>query len=158
MVAASLSRPGHLALRRGRVSLPGQIYFVTFTTYRRMPLFSHHRLASVASAALACPQAWQHSRLLAWVLMPDHWHGLIQLGDETEELSKIVGRLKSNSSRRLHAEDPGLGPVWARAFHDRALRSDDNVLSAVRYLISNPLRAGLVRRVGDYPYWDATWL
>jgi len=27
-----------------------------------------------------------------------------------------------------------------------------------RYIVANPLRAGLVERIGDYPLWDATWL
>lgn len=58
----------------------------------------------------------------------------------------------------MHLEFPETGAIWARAFHDRALRSDEHVLSAARYLVLNPVRAGLVQRIGDYPYWDAIWL
>jgi hypothetical protein len=32
------------------------------------------------------------------------------------------------------------------------------VLNAARYIVANPLRAGLTRRLGDYPLWDAIWL
>ncbi|MBB4592801.1 hypothetical protein FHR61_000481 [Xanthomonas arboricola] len=42
--------------------------------------------------------------------------------------------------------------------HDRALRKDDDLRIVARYLIANPLRAGMVERVGDYPFWDAIWL
>ena len=42
--------------------------------------------------------------------------------------------------------------------HDRALRRDEDLLAVARYIVANPLRAGLVRRVGDYPLWDAVWL
>jgi hypothetical protein len=49
-------------------------------------------------------------------------------------------------------------PVWARAFHDRALRQDDDMLEVARYIICNPLRARLVRSVREYPFWDAVWL
>jgi putative transposase len=48
--------------------------------------------------------------------------------------------------------------VWADGFHDRALRLEDDVLIAARYIITNPVRAGLVSRVHDYSYWDAVWL
>ncbi|MEQ7866160.1 transposase, partial [Xanthomonas sp. WHRI 8393] len=41
--------------------------------------------------------------------------------------------------------------------HARIVGKDDLRLAA-RYLIANPLRAGLVERVGDYPFWDAIWL
>jgi putative transposase len=38
------------------------------------------------------------------------------------------------------------------------LRNEESVIDAARYIIANPLRAGLVKRVGDYPLWDAVWL
>lgn len=38
------------------------------------------------------------------------------------------------------------------------MRYDEDLLKAARYIIANPLRARLVKRVGDYPLWDAVWL
>ncbi len=157
MDSPSALRPGHAALRHGRASLAGQIYLVTFTTRHRKPFFSEATLAGTASKALTDPIAWQRSRLLAWVLMPDHWHGLIELGNE-EELSSIVRRIKSNSARCLRMEIPDMHAVWARAFHDRALRTGQDVLQAARYVVLNPVRAGLAPRLHGYPYWDAAWL
>jgi hypothetical protein len=48
--------------------------------------------------------------------------------------------------------------VWAPTFHDHALRKDEDLLQAARYIVMNPVRAGLSRRVGDYPYWNCVWL
>ena len=89
--------------------------------------------------------------------MPDHWHGLIELGGG-ESLSGLICRLKANTARCVRLETGGEGAVWARGFHDRALRHEDDVLSAARYVVVNPIRAGLVKRLGDYPYWNAIWL
>jgi REP element-mobilizing transposase RayT len=89
--------------------------------------------------------------------MPDHWHGLIELG-ATGELSRTVQRLKSNTARRLRIENPDFGPVWEKGFHDRAIRSDESLLYLARYVVCNPVRAELVKRAGDYPYWNAVWL
>jgi len=44
------------------------------------------------------------------------------------------------------------------AYHDRALRREYDVVRVARYIIANPLRAGLVDKVGDYPHWDAVWV
>lgn len=151
------SESGHAALRRGRASIPGQIYLVTFVTGQRRALFTNEEMARLVASVVSHQETWKQSRLLAWVLMPDHWHGLIELG-ESDTLSAVVCRLKANTSRQLRVQFPGAGRVWARAFHDRALRRDEHVLSAARYLVLNPVRAGLVRRVGDYPYWNAIWL
>jgi hypothetical protein len=38
------------------------------------------------------------------------------------------------------------------------LRRDEDLRAVARYVILNPVRAGLVQRVGDYPHWDAVWL
>ena len=149
--------PGHSALRRGRVSTPGRIYLVTFTTRDREPTFADHDAARSCAKAIADPQLWARSRLLAWVLMPDHWHGLLSLGDD--DLSRCIGRLKTNSSRAIGAVATGVVRVWARSFHDRALRNDSEALfHAAHYLVMTPVRAGLVSHAGDYPYWDTVWL
>ena len=89
--------------------------------------------------------------------MPDHWHGLIELGDG-ERLSDLMRIFKANVSRRLRPQWPELGPVWEKSFHDRALRQDEEAIAVARYLVLNPVRAGLVTRVGDYPFWNASWL
>lgn len=148
---------GHRALRRGRVSLPGQIYFVTFATHDRDCLFSNFPVAHAVSAAIEDRRLWDASKLLAWVLMPDHWHGAIQLGD-MHSLSAVVQALKTNTARRARAAQPEIDRVWATAFHDRALRQEEDLHAVARYMVLNPVRAGLVKRIRDYPYWNAVWL
>ncbi len=148
---------GHAALRRGRTSLGGQIYLVTFTTHRRKPLFIDPLAARVVSRRIGDSRIWLRSTLLAWVLMPDHWHGLIQL-DDRDELSVLVCKIKSNSARWLRVETGMSAPVWARAFHDHALRRDEDLVATARYVVLNPVRGGLVKHVADYPYWNAIWL
>ena len=150
-------RRGHAALRRGRVSLPNQVYLVTFTTHQRRPLFSDPDCAMSMARASIDRRLWASSELLAWVLMPDHWHGLLALG-ESDYLPSLAQKLKCNTARHVRQSDSGIARVWAPAYHDRALRADEQLVDAARYVVMNPVRAGLVRRVGDYPYWDAVWL
>lgn len=148
---------GYAALRKGRVSEAGRIYLVTFTTCGRRRLFEDPDCARIAAHALIDPRLWRDSTLLAWVLMPDHWHGLIELG-ALDTLSGRVQKLKSNTARRLRAGCPGIEAVWGKGFHDNAVRAEQAVATSARYIVCNPVRAGLVRRVGDYPYWNAVWL
>lgn len=150
-------KPGHAALRRGRDSVTSQRYLVTFTTHGRQALFSNHALALDAAKEIHDRRSWQKATLLAWVLMPDHWHGLIELGED-ESLSDLMRSFKANVSRRLRVSWPRLGPVWGKSFHDRALRHEEDAITLARYIVLNPVRAGLVRKVGDYPFWNAVWL
>ncbi len=95
--------------------------------------------------------------MLAWVLMPDHAHWLLQLG-EHDSLPSVVTRLKCASARNANRVLQKRGAVWGRAYHEHVLRDEEQLLVVARYLVANPLRAGLVTRLGDYPFWNATWL
>lgn len=149
-------RQGHRALRKGRVSIPGQVYLLTTTTAGRHPLFGDYDYAHVACRHIHATDTWLDARLLCWVLMPDHWHGLVALG-ESANLSQVMNRCKAIVSRAIHRQGHA-GPVWARGFHDHALRREEGVLQAARYIVANPLRAGLVQLIGQYPWWNSVWL
>jgi REP element-mobilizing transposase RayT len=94
------------------------------------------------------------SRVMAWVLMPDHAHWLVQLGHGLS-LAATVQRLKSLTARAAGTQD---GQIWQAGFHERALRSEREWRPAARYLVRNPVRAGLCASVWDYAFWDAEWL
>lgn len=155
--SAMTTRRGHAALRRGRVSVPGQIYNVTVATLGRAPLFMTFPVAATAARCFADRALLQDAEMLAWVLMPDHAHWLVQLGERTD-LSALVSRLKSASARHANRRLGRVGALWESAYHDRALRREEDVVAVARYIVANPVRAGLVRSVGEYSFWDARWL
>jgi REP element-mobilizing transposase RayT len=93
---------------------------------------------------------------LAWVVMPDHLHWLVDLKNVT--LGTLMRYFKARSSHELHKVGLRSTPVWQAGYHDRALRKEEDVVMVARYIIANPLRAGLVDRVGSYPHWDAIWV
>lgn len=148
---------GYPALRLGRCSLEGDTYLVTFSAAGRRPLFNDFLAASLACRCIVDGRIWLRSRLLAWVLMPDYWHGIIQLGS-TDDLSVLINRLKTNSSRVLRRELPGLGRIWSTGFDDKRLRRDEDLEQGLRHILAAPIRANLADAVADYPFWDAVWL
>ena len=69
-------------------------------------------------------------------------------------IKTLKGRVASSARRRVNRQVP----LWQRRFHDRAVRHDEDLTSLARYIVANPLRAGLVERISEYPHWDAVWL
>jgi len=69
-----------------------------------------------------------------------------------EDLSKVVGRVKS-----LTARDIGRS-MWQSGLPDHALRREEDIRSAARYIVANPVRPGLVDGIGLDPHRDAIWL
>jgi putative transposase len=153
----SLATPGYAALRRGRRSLETQTYLVTTTTSARTPLFADFDRASLAAAVLSERHLWRDSTLLCWVLMPDHWHGIVELG-HAESLADVMRRVKAVTSAAINRYERRVGSIWASGYHDHALRYEEDLVGIARYVVANPIRAGICARVGEYPFWDAAWL
>ncbi len=149
--------PGNVALRRGRYSEPGGIYLLTVCTHRREPLFRDWRAGRLVVAEMRRLHELGWVDSLAWVVMPDHWHWLLQLG-EAIDLARVMNSAKGRSALAVNRCLGRVGPVWQRGYHDHALRRDEGVREAARYVIANPLRAKLVAHVGEYPLWDAAWI
>ncbi|MGB2246741.1 MAG: REP-associated tyrosine transposase [Alcanivorax sediminis] len=142
-------------LRNGRVSEVGRIYMITSVTHNRLPHFATTQAARTLIGELIQAQASGLADTLAYVVMPDHFHWLMQLGSK-ESLSAVVQRIKSRSTRSLRAAGHSAG--WQRGFHDHAVREEEDLVQLARYIVANPLRAGLAKSVRDYPHWDAIWL
>ena len=149
-------KPHAGALRRGRYSETGRVYLLTAVLHGREALLQNFALGRLLVAELrdAHENGLVHS--LAWVVMPDHLHWLVQL--ESTTLNELMRRVKGRSARRINQRLSRTGPLWQQGFYDRAVRQEEDLRAIARYVIANPVRAGLVKRVADYPLWDAVWL
>jgi REP element-mobilizing transposase RayT len=87
---------------------------------------------------------------LCYVVMPDHLHWLMTLNQGT--LADVMRLLKG---RTAHAIGEA---VWQPNYFDHAVRTEEDIRAMARYIVANPLRTGLVERIGDYSLWDAVWL
>ncbi|QXH46509.1 transposase [Pseudomonas xanthosomatis] len=143
-------------LRRGRFSEPGRIYLLTTITHQRRPLFSDLRYARLVIQQLRQSDIEQTCKSLAWVVMPDHLHWLIELQEVT--LATLMRRLKSRTGIALRRAGVRDEPIWQPGYQDRALRREEDVRKVARYIVANPLRTGLASSVRLYPHWDAVWL
>lgn len=87
-------------LLKGRISEPNRAYFVTSVTNRRQPVF----LDLYCARDLVCciKRIHESGRVvsLSWVIMPDHFHWLVQLNDSA--LSEVMKELKGISSRKIN--------------------------------------------------------
>ena len=148
--------PASHRLRIGRYTEPNRIYLLTTNTLDRELVFEDFVLGRlvVEQFRIAQDQGWANS--LAWVVMPDHFHWLIELGQGS--LGELMQKTKSLSTRAVNISSGRKGSLWQPGYHDRALRREEDLVGLARYVVANPLRAGLVKRLGEYPLWDAIWV
>ena len=137
-------------LRKGRFSSKGHVYHCTFTTNNRLPVFNEFKSARLLISILKKDEESDLTKTIAFVIMPDHIHWLFEL--KSGSLSTTIKRVKSLYSWLSKTK------IWAEGFHDHAIRADEDLIETARYIVANPLRAKLVKRVGEYPHWDCIWL
>ena len=143
-------------LRKGRYSEVGRVYLLTAVVKERRPVFTDWRIGRLLVEQMRATDEAGLVVSLAWVVMPDHLHWLVDL--KRGSLAQLMCRVKSRSCRSVNLMSGSQGGLWQRGYYDRALRRDEDLKAAARYIVMNPLRAGLVQRLGDYPLWDAVWL
>ena len=96
-------------------------------------------------------------RLLAYCLMPNHWH-LVLRPRRDGDLSRFVGWLTLTHTQRWHAHrhDAGTGHVYQGRYKSFMVDGDEHFLTVCRYVERNGLRAGLTRRAENWR-WSSLW-
>ncbi|HEX7029091.1 MAG TPA: transposase [Gammaproteobacteria bacterium] len=152
-----MRKPHGNHLRKGRHSEAGRTYLVTTATARRLRYFDDLYLGRLVVKAMHHAHAAGDVSSLCFVVMPDHLHWLFELG-ERRTLSEVMNRFKTWTAHEINRTLGERGQVWQQGFHDHALRAQEDLRSIARYVVANPLRAGIVTEIGMYPLWDAVWL
>ena len=91
------------------------------------------------------------TRLIAYCLMPNHFH-LTLWPERDDEVSDYMMWLLTAHVRRYHKHYQSSGHVWQGRFRSFPIQEDDHLLAVLRYTERNALRAGLVQRAEDWPW------
>ena len=96
----------------------------------------------------------QRYHLLAWCIMPNHVHLLI----ETREgwpLPQLLQSWKSYTAKAINHHLGRIGTVWMADYFDRYIRDDMHLAAVVEYIHDNPVKAGLVNKEQDWMHSSA---
>jgi REP element-mobilizing transposase RayT len=111
-------------------------------------ILRHPQYAAIVEDALRFFDGKRY-RLLAWVIMPNHVHVMIE---QMDRLDTILHSWKSFTANRINALRDVRGKVWAREYYDRFIRDPAHFENALAYISNNPVKAGLVRSADDWPW------
>ena len=148
-----------MARKWSNVNLPGALHFVTGNCLDRTLVFTEDACCSAFFEELRSLNERWPSKLIAYVLMPDHFHLISNPCDG--RIKEFVGGLKSLSAkgivtvskrfRFLYKDEVG-HQVWQESFKAMPLWSGWMIWQKINYIHANPVKAGLVESAKDYPW------
>ena len=157
--------------RLKRIENPNHARFLTCTCYRHLALFNNDRIKDAFADRLRFVREHESIALYAWVLMPDHFHLLVQPGQDMS-VRALLRRLKARFARTVIGRWRRLdAPILARirdaqgrarfwqpgGGYDRNIVSDDELHEKIQYIHGNPVRGGLCRHPADWAWSSARW-
>lgn len=147
--------PGSKALRKGRRSGAERFYYLTKNLLdKKSDLLVRPNHAEIAINRFFWAREKRWFNLLAFVVMPNHYHLVIQLGLQRtlEETMQQVNRL---ASREINTLSGSRGTIWQDGLYDRRIRPHEDINDYVTYVHMNPVRKKLVEKMEDWPWSSA---
>jgi putative transposase len=137
--------------RSARASVGGYCYHVLNRGNARAQVFHKDGDYNAFVKLIRQASARVPMRLLALCVMPNHFH-LALWPFEDGDLSAWMGWLLTAHVRRYHKHYRSSGHVWQGRFKAFPIQEDDHLLSVLRYIERNPLRAKLVAKAEDWSW------
>jgi putative transposase len=128
----------------------GLVYHVINRGNNRQSVFRKDADYRAFLTALADLKERKPFELYGYCLMSNHFHLLIRPRGST--VSRIVQSLLVSHTQRYHKHHQSGGHVWQGRFKSPVIQDDQHVLTVLRYIEANPLRAKLVRDAGEYAW------
>jgi putative transposase len=125
-------------------------YFLTFCTHNRGRLFVRADAVEVVRAQIARASTEQHMSLIAYCFMPDHVHLLVEGQSDDSDCRRFIARAKQYSGFYYQASFGRR--LWQRYGYEHVLRNEQAAVSIARYIVENPVRAGMAAAAQDYPF------
>lgn len=129
-------------------------FFVTSKTSQGKSLLQTERMATLFIDVLRSYVAAKKFKINDFVVMPNHIHLLITL-DQNISIEKAVQLIKGNFSYRVKKELGYQHEVWQPGFSEDQVMDRESFLQHKSYIDNNPVKAGLARAPGEWPYCSA---
>jgi putative transposase len=140
-------KPGHL---QAFDYLGQHRYSLTFCTHARRALFTTRERVDLVLGQILRSAHEQAGEILVYCFMPDHLHLLIEMHRESSDGLRFILRAKQFSG--YHYQQKFGHRLWQRYGFERVLRNEEDTLEVARYILANPVRAGLVTCAEEYPF------
>jgi putative transposase len=128
------------------------MYMLTASIYQQKDLMqADHRKDQWKNAFFTAAEIC-HWQVIAWVVMNNHYHAMVQSPPNPLSLSTFINSYHKFTAHQWNEEDRTPGRrVWHN-FWDTCIRSEKDYLSRLNYIFWNPIKHGMALHPEEYPY------
>lgn len=139
--------------RLPRIDVGSEIYHVINRANARLPIFFKEEDYKLFENILEEARKKYDMRVLAYCLMPNHFH-LVLYPKQEKDLQKFMQWITLTHTQRWHIQNRtiGSGHLYQGRYKSFLVEGNDYLLSVIRYVERNPLRAKLVKKVEDWQF------
>lgn len=141
-----------LRLKNFDYASPGVVYHLIIGANQKRSIFIKSSINRRIIDTLKKSTDINGYRLIAYCLMPDHLHMLVQARENPKDLSEFVRKFKSFCSVATPVATQS--KLWQRGFYEHILRREENIADVTEYILNNPARKGLVQEKDQYEWCE----
>ncbi|MDP3772435.1 MAG: transposase [bacterium] len=143
--------------RVARVDIAGYQYHVINRAVMRLQIFNSGEDYLLFETILENVRDEYGMRVLAYSIMPNHWHFLLY-PEKDGDLGIFMHRLTNAHTRQVKARTHtnGTGPLYQGRYKSFLIQKDPHLLTVLKYIERNPVRAGLVTQAEEWR-WGSAW-
>ncbi len=143
--------------RTPRIDVGNEFYHIINRANARLPIFKKEKDFEAFENILEEAKDKYSMRILAYCLMPNHWHFVLHPRKDAD-LNSFMQWLTLTHTQRWHAHYPsvGYGHLYQGRYRSFLIQNDRYLLSVCKYVESNALRAKLAEKAEDWR-WSSLW-
>ena len=146
-------------LKIHRKSIPGTYYFITKCCYKHLKLLIPDsrdfpdvlQIFHIFKFSLLFLEQKNIWKLIAFVMMPDHIHLIIQLG-ENKPLRAAIESLTKFVDREYQLRCKNRVKLWQKNYYKHVIEDRRSLEKHIRYVVENPIRKGFVENICSWPF------
>ncbi len=143
--------------RLSRIDVGDEIYHCINRSNGRLQIFKNNEDYKLFESLLEEAREITNMRIIAYVVMPNHWHLILQPMNDGD-LALFIHALSNKHTRKVHVKTNtiGSGHLYQGRYKSFLVESDKYLINLIKYVERNPVRAKLCKKCEDWK-WSSSW-
>ena len=136
-----------------RFNLAKNVYYHVYNrAVSKMTIFKDSNDYDFFMCKISLLEKREQMEIVKFCLMPNHFHFILRNNFNAKFISRFMKSLKQSYALHFNHKYNHCGHVFEGPYHNNFIKSEADFERIKKYIDNNPVKAGLVKKVSDWPY------